>query len=61
MIENIYLEDNAVNMIGPYDHAEPLASLIIKLEEERKFVRAGGQTIANTMIVSKGITLLAQT
>ena len=47
--------------MGPYDPAEPLARLIEQLEKGREFARAGGQTIAAAMVVSEGITLLAQT
>ena len=59
-IDEINLEENAVNMMGPYYPAEPLARLIEQLEKEREFAQAGGQTIYNAMRISKGITLLAQ-
>ena len=48
-------------MMGPYDPVEPQAWLIEKLEKRRKLVHAGVYTIADVMMVSKGITLLAQT
>ena len=35
MIEKIDLEENAVNMMGPYNPAEPLAGLIEQLEKGR--------------------------
>ena len=44
----------------PYDPAEPLARLIEQLEKGIKFACAGGQTIDDVIIVSKGIALLAQ-
>ena len=40
---------------------EPLAILIDKLKKERKFMQEWAQTIVDTMMVSKGITLMAQT
>ena len=46
-------------MMGTYTPAEPLARLIEKLEKGREFAREGGQTIADNMMVSKGITILA--
>ena len=60
-IDKIDLKENAVKMIGPYDPAEPLAQLIKQLEKGRKLSGAGGQTISNNMMMSKGITLKAQT
>ena len=59
VIDKIDLEENAAKIMGPYDHAEPLAQWIKKLEKGRELARAGGQTIADAMMVSKGITLLA--
>ena len=47
--------------MGPYDPVEPLARLIKHFENGKEFGHAGGQTIANAMMVSKGITLLSQT
>ena len=47
--------------MGPYKPAEPLAQLIKQLEEGREFAGAGGQTISDAMMMSKVITLLAQT
>ena len=47
-------------MMGPYDPAEPLAQLIDQLEKGREFARSGGQTISETVMMSKVITLLAQ-
>ena len=52
------LEENAVKTMGPYDPVEPLASLTNQLKKGREFAIEGSQTIANTMVVSKGITLL---
>ena len=46
-------------MMGTYNPVEPLARLIEKLEKGREFAREGGQTIADTMMVSKGITILS--
>ena len=60
-IDEIDLEENSVKMMGPYGPAEPLARLIQQLEKGREFARAGGQTISDAMMMSKGITLLAQT
>ena len=48
-------------MIGPYDPAEPLAQFIEKLEKGREFAQSGGQAISDAMMMSKWITLLAQT
>ena len=60
-IDKIDLEDNSVKMMGRYDPTEPLARLIEQLEKGREFARAEGQTISDAMMMSKGITLLAQT
>ena len=60
-INKIDLGENAVKMMGPYDPAEPLAQLIEQLDKGREFARAGGQTISDAMMMSKVITLLAQT
>ena len=49
-----------MNMMGPYDPAEPLAQLIDQLEKGREFARSGGQKISDAMMTSKVITLLAQ-
>ena len=54
-------EENAVKMMGPYDPTESLARLIKQLEKGIEFLCAGGQTISGTMVVSKDITILAQT
>ena len=61
VIDKIDPEENSVKMMGPYDPAEPLAWIIEQLEKGRGFVRVGGQTIFEAMIMSKGITPLAQT
>ena len=60
-IDKIYLKENAVKTMWPYDSAEPLARLIHQLEKGGEFLHTGGQKISDTMMVSKGITLLAQT
>ena len=60
LIDKTDLEDNAVKMIGPYDPAETLARIIEQLEKGRQFAQAGGQRIYDAMMMSKGITLLAQ-
>ena len=46
--------------MGPYDPAESLARLIKQLEKGREFARSGGQTIFDTIMMSEGITLVAQ-
>ena len=60
-IGEINFEENAVKMIGPYNPAEPLVQLIEQLKGGIQFLIAGGQTISDAMIMSKGITFLAQT
>ena len=60
-IDKTDLKEHALNMVGPYEPTEPLARLIDQLEKEREFARAGGQKIADAMMVSKGITLLVWT
>ena len=60
-IDGINLEENAVKMIGAYETSGPLTRIIEQLKKGREFSRAGGQMIAYVMMVSKGITLLAQT
>ena len=47
-------------MMGPYHPAEPLARLAKQLEKGKEFAQAGGQAISDSMVVSKGITILAQ-
>ena len=59
-IEKIYLKKNALKMIGTYDPAKPLSRLIEKLKKGRELAHAGGKTISNMMMVSRGITILAQ-
>ena len=61
IIDAIDLEEKTVKMMGPYDHVEPLAQFIEQLEKGREFEKTGGQKIYDTMMVSKGITLLEQT
>ena len=59
-IYEIDLKGNAVKMMGPYDPTENLAQLIEQLKKVRELVRAGGNTIFNSIMVSKGISLLVQ-
>ena len=59
-INEIDLEEYSVKMIRPYKPAEPLARIIEQLEKGREFAQSGGQMISDVMMVSKGITLLAQ-
>ena len=61
VIDKIDLKENEVKMMGSYDPAEPLSWTIEELETGREFSRVGGQTISDAMMMSKGITLLAQT
>ena len=60
-IDEIDVEENAVKMMGPYNPAESLDRLIEHLEKGRQFAHAGGKTIAEAMMVSKGITFMEQT
>ena len=60
-IDEIDLKEDAVKIMGPYDPAEPLYQMIEQLEKGGEFARAGGQTISESMMISKGITLLAHT
>ena len=46
--------------MGLYDPMEPLTQLIEQLGKGREFARAGGQKITDSMMVSKGITFMAQ-
>ena len=57
-IDKIDLEEKSVKMMGTYDPAEPLSLLMKQLEKGRQFACAGGQAIASSMMVSKGITVL---
>ena len=57
-IDKIDLRKHSVNIMVPYDPAETLALLVEKLESGRYFALEGGQIISNTIMVSKGITLL---
>ena len=47
--------------MGQYDPIEALACLIYQLKKGQKLAGAGGQTIADCMMVSKGITVLEKT
>ena len=47
--------------MGPYEPSEPLYQMIEQFNNGKEFARAGGQTIADAIMVSKGITLLSQT
>ena len=60
-IDEVYLEENAAKMMGTYDPTESLARLIEQLEKGRSFAQAGGQTVSDVMIMSKGIRLLSHT
>ena len=48
-------------MMNPYDPELPLATLTNQLEKGRAFAQMGLQTISENMMVTKGITLLANT
>ena len=61
LIDEIYLEENVVKIMGPCDPVEPFYRLIKKLEKGREFEQAGGKMVSNAIMVSKGITLLLQT
>ena len=60
-IDRIDLQENAVKMMGPYKPTEPLDRLIEKSEKRREFLQAGGQTISDALMMSRGITLLVET
>ena len=59
-IDQIDLEKNSVKMMGPYNPAEPLSWLVKRLETGVEFAQAGGKKIDDAMMVSKGITPVAQ-
>ena len=48
-------------MMWSYDPLETLSRLIEQLEKGGEFAHAGGQKISDSMMVSKGITLLSHT
>ena len=60
-INEINLEEKSTNMTGAYNPSETFAPLIKQLEKGRESARSGGQKITDNMMVSKDITLLAQT
>ena len=60
-IDEIKLKENDVKIMRAYRTSETLARLIYQLEKGRESARAERKTIANAMMVSKGIDLLAQT
>ena len=45
-------------MMEPYDSTEPLSQPTEQLEKGIELARAGGQTIYDAMMMSKGINLL---
>ena len=59
-IDKIHLKENALKIMDPHDPTGFLAGLIERLVKGREFTREGGKIIADAMMVSKGITLLAQ-
>ena len=59
VVDEIYLEEKAVKIMGTYDLAETLARLINQFKKRRDFSIAVGQMIANAMMMLKVITLLA--
>ena len=59
-IDKIYVKENSVKMVGPYETVEPLAQLSDQLEKGWEFSIAVWHTVADTMMVSKGVTLLKQ-
>ena len=61
LIDKIDHEENVLKMMGTYNSAEPFARLIKILEKGREFTQAGVQTISSAMMMSKRMTLLAQT
>ena len=61
VIDKIDLKENAMKTVGPYNPAEPKAQLIEQLEKGREFAQAGRKNNFDTMMVSKGFTLLEQT
>ena len=52
-IDKIYVKENSVRMVGPYDPVEPLSQLIDQLEKGWEFSISVRHTVANTMMVSK--------
>ena len=58
-IDDININENSLPMMGAYHLYERLVVIIEQLNKGREFARAGGQTISDDMMVSKGIILLA--
>ena len=54
-------EKNSAKMMGNYDPSETLSCFINQLKKGQEFAISGGQTFANSIMVSKSITLLSQT
>ena len=54
-IGEINLKENAVKMMGNYDPTTTLARIIIQHEKGQKFEISGGQTIYESIMVSRGI------
>jgi len=60
-IDEVDIDENLVAMMKPYDPELTLATLTNQLEKGRAFAQMGLQTISENMMVTKGITLLANT
>ena len=60
-IDEIYLIENLVKMMGLYNPVENVARLIEQLLKGQDFARPKGEPIADAMMVSKDITLLSET
>ena len=60
-IDDTDIEKNNEKMMTAYDPELPIAKLTIQLENGRKFAHLGKQTITESMMISKGITLLRNT
>ena len=59
--DEINLKGNPAKIMGPYEPTDPLDHLIYQPEKGQELAISGGKKIPEYMMVSKGVTLLAQT
>jgi hypothetical protein len=55
------LRKNCERLNAPYDHKQPIETLIQKIQDARAFAVAGGQSYCNAMVVNLAFTLVFNT
>ena len=60
-IDEVNLETNKANIMQPYSQDQPIEILVEQLEHGRFFAAAGHQQLHDHKLITKGVTLLANT